>query len=122
MYIHLIHNSDSSFLNSSDSVVLSLSLILSQTLLWYQSLESSTAMDPVNDSPIQPPSSSQPLDEDPLVNSQSSLPPVHRVTFNHPLAIKLEDKNYLLWRRQVLATVKGRYLGHFLDRTAKTPP
>ena len=80
-------------------------------------------MDPVDHSPIQSPSSgSQPRHEDLPVKSPSSLPPVHRVSFNHPLAIKLEDKNYLLWRRQVLAAVKGHNLGHFLDRTAKTPP
>ena len=80
-------------------------------------------MNLVSDSPIQPPSSgSPPRHEDPPVSSRSSLPPVHRVTFNHPLAIKLEYKNYLLWRHQVLAAVKGHNLGHFLDRTAKTPP
>ena len=80
-------------------------------------------MDPVNDSPIQPPSSGSQLHhEDPPMNSQSFLPPAHRVTFNHPLAIKHEDKNYLLWCRQVLTTIKGHNLGHFLDHTTKTPP
>ena len=39
-----------------------------------------------------------------------------------PLAIKLNDKNYLLRRRQVLATVKGHNLFHYIDRNAKVPP
>ena len=52
----------------------------------------------------------------------TSLPPPHRVTFSQPLAIKLEEKNFLLWRRQVLAAIRGHNLSHYIDRNAKTPP
>ena len=50
------------------------------------------------------------------------LPPPHCVTFSQPLAIKLEEKNFLLWRRQVLAAIKGHNLSHYIDRVAKIPP
>ena len=52
----------------------------------------------------------------------TSLPPPHHVTFSQPLAIKLEDKNFLLWRHQVLAAIKGHNLSHNIDRVAKIPP
>ena len=53
--------------------------------------------------------------------SLSPLPPPYQVTFSQPIVIKLDDKNYFLWRRQVLATVKGHNLLHYIDRTAKVP-
>ena len=52
----------------------------------------------------------------------TSLPPPHRVTFSQPLAIKLEEKNFLLWCRQVLTAIKGHNLSHYIDRAAKIPP
>ena len=53
--------------------------------------------------------------------SQTSLQPPHHVTFSQPLAIKLEDKNFLLWRRQVLAAIKGHNLSHYINCAAKVP-
>lgn len=68
--------------------------------------------------PIQNPSPS--ATQNSLIPS-NPLPPSHRVTFSQPLIIKLKDKNFLLWRRQVLATIKGHNLPHYIDRITKVP-
>lgn len=39
---------------------------------------------------------------------------------NHPSSIKLTENNYLVWRQQILATVRGYGLESFL--TGKTAP
>ena len=52
----------------------------------------------------------------------TSRPPPHCVAFSQPLVIKLEEKNFLLWCRQVLAAIKGHNLSHSIDRVAKIPP
>lgn len=40
------------------------------------------------------------------------------ISFKHSLFIKINNDNHLFWK-QVMATVKGHKLTHFLDSTAK---
>ena len=35
--------------------------------------------------------------------------------FNTPISLKLKDNNFLVWKQQVLATLRGLELMHFLD-------
>ena len=39
--------------------------------------------------------------------------PAHQ--FNTPFSLKLNDENFLIWKKQVLATLRGLDLMHFLD-------
>ena len=45
-------------------------------------------------------------------SSSSTTSPV--LALHHPLSIKLSDENYLIWRQQILATVRGHGLEGFL--------
>jgi len=42
-------------------------------------------------------------------------------TFNTPINLKLDEDNYLIWQQQVLATVCGLNLTHFLDGSCAPP-
>ena len=44
------------------------------------------------------------------------------VTFAHPVASKLDANNYIIWRKQVLATMRGHNLQRFLLAEVTTPP
>ena len=44
------------------------------------------------------------------------------MTFNHPLQLKLDDTNFLLWEQQALAAIYGHRLEKFLDRSTPVPP
>ena len=44
------------------------------------------------------------------------------MTFNHPLQLKLDDTNFLLWEQQALAAIYGHRLEKFLDRNTPIPP
>lgn len=37
------------------------------------------------------------------------------VTFHHPMSIKLDEKNYLVWRQQTLAVIYGHELEKFIN-------
>lgn len=41
--------------------------------------------------------------------------------FNHPLSIKLDSSNNLLWKKQVQATIKGHKFQSFVTEP-KVPP
>jgi len=43
-------------------------------------------------------------------------------TFTTPISIKLSDTNYLTWKHQVSATLRGHKLTHFLDGNSSSPP
>uniref|UniRef100_A0A803P8J1 Integrase catalytic domain-containing protein n=1 Tax=Cannabis sativa TaxID=3483 RepID=A0A803P8J1_CANSA len=49
------------------------------------------------------------------------LPRSNPVSFSHSLSIKLDEHNYLPWKHQVLASIKGSRLQMFLDAT-RIPP
>uniref|UniRef100_A0A803Q0C6 Retrovirus-related Pol polyprotein from transposon TNT 1-94 n=1 Tax=Cannabis sativa TaxID=3483 RepID=A0A803Q0C6_CANSA len=50
-------------------------------------------------------------------NQQVSLPRSYPISFNHSLSIKLDENNFLPWKHQVLASIKGSRLQKFLDDT-----
>ena len=63
------------------------------------------------------------------VNLASSLNQVHNTaahsttvnfTFNTP--VKLDQSNYLIWRSQVLASIRGNRLEKFIDESITPPP
>uniref|UniRef100_A0A803Q5I3 GAG-pre-integrase domain-containing protein n=1 Tax=Cannabis sativa TaxID=3483 RepID=A0A803Q5I3_CANSA len=54
-------------------------------------------------------------------NQQTMLPKSYPVSFTHSLSIKLDEHNYLPWRHQVLASIKGSRLQKYLD-SDKAPP
>lgn len=37
------------------------------------------------------------------------------VTFNHPLNVKLDHSNFLLWRQQALTTITGQRLINYIQ-------
>ena len=62
----------------------------------------------------------------PLVNQPRATPqPLSHlpglVTFNHPLQLKLDDTNFLLWEQQALAAIYGHRLEKFLDWNTPIP-
>lgn len=63
------------------------------------------------------------------VHLASSSNPVHNATanstttsftFNTP--VKLDQSNYLIWRSQVLAFIRGNRLEKFIDNSVTPPP
>jgi len=44
------------------------------------------------------------------------------VTFAHPIASKLDSNNYIVWRKQVLSTLRGHNLQKFLLPEVIAPP
>ena len=44
------------------------------------------------------------------------------VTFAHPIATKLDSNNYIVWRKQVFATLRGHNLQRFLLVEVTPPP
>uniref|UniRef100_A0A803PU42 Retrotransposon Copia-like N-terminal domain-containing protein n=1 Tax=Cannabis sativa TaxID=3483 RepID=A0A803PU42_CANSA len=50
-------------------------------------------------------------------NQQVPLPRSYPISFNHSLSIKLDEHNFLPWKHQVLASIKGSKLQKFLDDT-----
>lgn len=40
------------------------------------------------------------------------------VTFHHPIFVKLDEKNFLVWRQQTLAAIYGHDLARFIDESA----
>uniref|UniRef100_A0A803PAL4 Retrotransposon Copia-like N-terminal domain-containing protein n=1 Tax=Cannabis sativa TaxID=3483 RepID=A0A803PAL4_CANSA len=54
-------------------------------------------------------------------NHQTLLPKSYTVSFTHSLPIKLDEHNYLPWRHQVLASIKGSRLLNYLDPD-RAPP
>jgi len=42
-------------------------------------------------------------------------------TFTTPITLKLSDENYLIWKQQILATVRGFKLFHYLDGSNAPP-
>uniref|UniRef100_A0A803PCU8 Retrotransposon Copia-like N-terminal domain-containing protein n=1 Tax=Cannabis sativa TaxID=3483 RepID=A0A803PCU8_CANSA len=43
------------------------------------------------------------------------------VFFNHTLSIKLNDHNYLLWRQQVLAAIRGNRMTNYIQENSAPP-
>ncbi|KAF7824348.1 Retrovirus-related Pol polyprotein from transposon TNT 1-94 [Senna tora] len=62
----------------------------------------------------------------PQSSSTSSIPLIEKeknvITFNHNLSVKLDDKNYLLWRQQILAALEGHDLEKYVTGSRFVPP
>ncbi|RVW21952.1 Retrovirus-related Pol polyprotein from transposon RE1 [Vitis vinifera] len=43
------------------------------------------------------------------------------VSFPHPVSSKLDNHNFLVWRKQILTTLRGHKLQHFLSETSVLP-
>lgn len=43
------------------------------------------------------------------------------IAFNHPLAVKLDPMNFLLWKQQCIAAIRGHRLMHFLLDSNSAP-
>ncbi|KAF7816381.1 Retrovirus-related Pol polyprotein from transposon TNT 1-94 [Senna tora] len=43
------------------------------------------------------------------------------ISFNHPISVKLEERNFLIWRQQVLAAIRGHDLEGFLIGGDRVP-
>lgn len=54
-------------------------------------------------------------------NTLISIQKANVVSFNHIVSIKLDEKNFLLWRQQVLATIKGHELQKYITKSCKIP-
>ena len=44
------------------------------------------------------------------------------VTFSFNTPVKLDQSNYLIWRSQVLASIRGNRLEKFIDESVTPPP
>lgn len=42
-------------------------------------------------------------------------------TFSHPLSVKLDDKNFLLWKQQILAAINDHDLGVYIEGKNAVP-
>ncbi|KAF7809961.1 Retrovirus-related Pol polyprotein from transposon TNT 1-94 [Senna tora] len=64
--------------------------------------------------------------ETPQSASSSSVPLVEKeknaISFNHNLSVKLDEKNYLLWRQQILAALEGHDLEMYVAGSKFIPP
>ncbi|KAF7813088.1 Retrovirus-related Pol polyprotein from transposon TNT 1-94 [Senna tora] len=62
----------------------------------------------------------------PQSSSTSSIPLIEKekkvIAFNHNLSVKLDDKNYLLWRHQILAALEGHDLEKYITGSRFVPP
>lgn len=56
------------------------------------------------------------------VREQTSSPNFTPVSFSHPISSKLNHENFLVWRKQVLATICGHRLHQFLFDSSSSPP
>ena len=60
--------------------------------------------------------------------SSSSQAPINQtvnsthVTFTFNTPIKLDQSNYLIWKSQVLASIRGNRLEKFIDNSTIPPP
>lgn len=43
------------------------------------------------------------------------------ISFNNAISVRLDNKNFLLWRKQVLSAIRGHKLQHFVFGT-RSPP
>lgn len=43
------------------------------------------------------------------------------VLFSHPLLVKLDSRNFLLWRQQTLSTIQGHRLGEYILNLSSVP-
>ncbi|KAF7811382.1 Retrovirus-related Pol polyprotein from transposon TNT 1-94 [Senna tora] len=62
----------------------------------------------------------------PQSSCTSSIPLIEKeknvIAFNHNLSVKLDDKNYLLWRQQILAALEGHDLEKYIAGSRFFPP
>ena len=56
------------------------------------------------------------------VQNTASRFPIPILSHNHPISVKLNDDNYLIWRQQILATVRGYRLESYLTGEQHIPP
>ncbi|KAM6547077.1 hypothetical protein CsatB_027813 [Cannabis sativa] len=57
----------------------------------------------------------------PASSQQVTLPKTNIVAFSHSLSVRLDEFNYLPWKHQVLAAIKGSRLQRFLDPNLAPP-
>lgn len=66
-----------------------------------------------NDSPVEGSSTIAPQPSSPAI--PTAVPLSSTVKFDlHPVSIKLSDDNYLTWKQQAMATIKGYKLQRFI--------
>ncbi|KAF7820554.1 Retrovirus-related Pol polyprotein from transposon RE1 [Senna tora] len=62
----------------------------------------------------------------PQSSSTSSVPLIEKeknvIALNHNLSVKLDDKNYLLWRQQILVALEGHDLEKYIVGSRFVPP
>ena len=56
-----------------------------------------------------------------LTQPQNQLQITPLFPHSHPISLKLSDDNFLMWRQQVLATIRGYGLEPFLDGSVSVP-
>lgn len=56
-----------------------------------------------------------------LPNATLAVSQKNTVTFNHPISVKLDEKNYLLWKQQVLAAINNHELQDFIECESTIP-
>lgn len=61
------------------------------------------------------------LDETSQPSSMARYSKGTPITFKHVLSVKLNNKNHLHWKQQVLAAIRGHNLTQFLETSPKPP-
>ena len=57
-----------------------------------------------------------------IVNTTASPSPTTLTTINHLITIKLTHDNYLLWKAQIVPSLKGQHVYGYLDGSTPNPP
>ncbi|PON88107.1 hypothetical protein TorRG33x02_161330 [Trema orientale] len=56
-----------------------------------------------------------------LISLPASMARFNPVIFSHSLSIKLDEDNFLLWRQQVQAAVRGHRLHRYINEACAPP-
>ena len=59
---------------------------------------------------------------DPTTTASPSTANSNLVISSHPIALKLNEENYLLWKQQVLAAIRGHNLQQYIVSSSSIPP
>lgn len=61
------------------------------------------------------------LGDSTMASSIASTSKTSPTIFKNVLSVKLNNENYLLWKQQVMAAIRGHNLLHFLEESSRPP-
>lgn len=61
------------------------------------------------------------LGDSTMASSIASTSKISPTIFKNVLSVKLNNENYILWKQQVMAAIRGHNLLHFLEESSRPP-